>query len=203
MSLHVIGFTCEYVFIAADKRVSKSADLSFVNDEAVKVHRVRDNIYFNGGCAMPQSEAYNKVMDSYKHLPATQLIEIVRSFDRRFKTIHEEHITSMYLTGFDENNNFFMWIGLPGSDKEELICNIPNNVFGWKIFGMTDGKRFGQDNKINTIVEVDKYLKSRLSSQPDKIAIIQDCITYGASIDKVVSPTYDTWYFKRNNLKLN
>ena len=203
MSLHVIGYTSEYVFIAADKRVSNSADLSFVDDEAVKVYKVKDNIYFDAGCAMSHNEAAIKVIESYKHLPATQLIEVVRKLDRRFKTIHGDHITSMYLTGFDENNNFFMWIGLPGSNEEELICNVPNNGFGWQIFGMTDGKSYGNEKQINTIVEVDRYLKSRLSSQFDRRELIQDCITYGALIDKVVSPTYDTWYFNRNNLKLN
>lgn len=198
MSLHIILFNHEHLFVAADKRVSKLEDLSFVNDGAEKVHVVNEKLLFSGGTVHEMHELLSAELSKISHLPVETILKRAKAFNRNYQTEDGAiHGTPLYLCGVNDSNQIFIWFSSPCGEEKTLFPR-PEEGVGYQIFGMGDASERQDSVKTNTIQEVARMLNFKMKYTSDALEILKESIGYASFIDPVVSPTFDFFHLQIN-----
>lgn len=187
--------TRDSIYAIADKRVS-NADLSFVHDNEVKLRPIKNDLFLTGIGECDISDFWHQTLKSISHFSVSEILTVATQLPRKKQVLYSEEypFCPVVIFGLDGNGELFLWLGHPDG-RTEVIKSSSNITC--KIIGMNDDNSPG-----TTVNKISEYSLSLLMKGGDIEETLINSLQYGASIDPVVSPTYD--YLKLSkNLILN
>jgi hypothetical protein len=175
------------IYAIADKRIGSAGtneagemfNWTKKHDNAIKIVPINDNLMVSGGILEDMSTVFIGSLTQVAHLKPSEIIAYAKQLNRFVTPPYGTmtHNPEIIFGIYDCGTPFYWFAEQDGSDELKLVTESFNIQIGGGMKG--------------TSIKAGEFLKKLMRRKVDFKEVLIRTIEYAASIDKVISPSYD------------